>query len=454
MERRKTMKKNEVNTKAEVVESDYAVTNVPLDKRKASIPIFVVLLGFCFLSITMETGASIAHAFAWNDLILILVAGSGVLALYTGLMTALGARTGLSTVVLARFALGSWGAKWADLILGATQVFWFAVQTAYFVELFIQGLGLSESLYVPLAIAFSLVMGFTVLKGNRGLEIISYIALIPFVYLVFAVPTMAVSAAGGFSELMQIVPDGVGEMTMISAITSVIGTFCSGGTNCTNWTRYAKSPLKGFFIGFAAFFIGTVIMVGTGMLGGLAFNAIDMITVFFELGIVGMAIVVLILNIWTTNASTAYAYGMAGAELFNDENKSKYVFWGTILATILTAVNVYGYFIPFLTFLGVFIPPLGAIVLADHAYNWWRKFPKMEYVTFKKINIPNLIAYILASVCAYISNVTAFFIPALVGMIAAFIFCFICNKIYESATGKHGRPDYAENAEFLYNTEK
>lgn len=434
----------------EVVDTDYAVTNVPLDKRKAGIPIFVVLLGFCFLSITMETGASIAHAFAWKDLIFILIVGSFILALYTGLMTMLGAKTGLSTVVLARFALGSWGAKWADLLLGATQVFWFAVQTAYFSDLFIVGLGLSSGWYIPITAAFSLAMGLTVLKGNRGLEIISYIALIPFVYLVIRVPAMAISAAGGFTELTNIIPEGLGEMTMISAITSVIGTFCSGGTNCTNWTRYAKSPIKGFFIGFLAFFIGTIIMVGTGMLGGLAMNATDMITVFFKLGMVTMAIIILVLNIWTTNASTAYAYGMAGAELFNDQNKSKYVFWGTIFATILAVVNVYSFFIPFLSFLGTFIPPLGAIVLADHFYNWNKKFPKIEYVSFEKLNIPNLIAYILASICAYVSNVCSFFIPALVGMIAAFVFCWICNKIYEKSTGKFGRPDVAAEAEYLY----
>lgn len=441
---------NEKVKKVGPVDNDYAVTNVPLDKRKKGIPIFVVLLGFCFLSITMETGASIAHCFAWNDLVKILLIGSFILAFYTGLMTMLGAKTGLSTVVLARFALGSWGAKWADLLLGATQVFWFAVQTAYFSELFIVGLGIPHGWYIPITAFFSLAMGLTVLKGNRGLEIISYLALIPFVYLIIKVPSMAVTAAGGFTEMTKIIPDGLGEMTVISAMTSVIGTFCSGGTNCTNWTRYAKSPIGGFFMGFCAFFIGTIVMVGTGMLGGLALNATDMITVMIKLGIVVMAIIILILNIWTTNASTAYAYGMAGAELFNDQNKSRYVFWGTIIATLLAVLNVYNFFIPFLIFLGVFIPPLGAIVLADHFYNWSKKFPKIEYVSFKRINIPNVIAYILASVCAWVSNKASFFIPSLVGMIAAFVFCFICNKIYEKASGKFGRPDVAAEAEYMY----
>lgn len=434
-------------------DNDYAVTNVPLDKRKAGIPIFVVLLGFCFLSITMEAGASIANAFVWNDLILILLVGSGILALYTGCMTAIGARTGLSTVVLSRYTLGTWGAKWADLILGATQVFWFAVQTAYFSNLFITGLGLPSSWYIPITAISSLAMGLTVLKGNKGLEIVSYIALIPFIYLIIKVPTMAVSGAGGFAALAQIVPSGLGEMTMIVAITSVIGTFVSGGTNCTNWSRYAKSGMGGFWTGFLAFFIGTVVMVGTGMLGSFALGATDMITAFIELGIVGMAIVILILNIWTTNASTAYAYGMAGAELFNDNNKAKYVFWGTIIATILAVVNVYNFFIPFLVFLGVFIPPLGATIMADHCYNYMKKFPKIEYVKFDKINIPNCIAYVLASIVAYVSKATGFFIPALCGIAAAFIFVWLCNIIYEKATGKKGAPEVAAEAEYMYNKE-
>ncbi len=431
-------------------DSDYAVTNVPLAKRKNGLTIFVVLLGFCFLSITMETGASIANCFAWSDIMFILFTGALILAAYTGLMTMLGAKTGLSTVVLARFALGHWGAKWADLLLGATQVFWYAVQTAYFSEILIIGMGISSSWYIPITLFFGLIMGFTALKGSRGLEIISYLALVPFVYLIFKIPSLAVASAGGFSAMKEIIPPGLGEMTVISAITSVIGTFVSGGTNCTNWTRYAKNPIQGFFIGFVSFFIGTLVMVGTGMLGGFAMGASEMITVLIRLGIVFMALIILVLNIWTTNASTAYAYGMAGAELFNDEDKTRYVFWGTILATFLAVINVYSFFIPFLIFLGVFIPPLGGIVLADHFYNWSKKFPLIGYVTFKKLNIPNLIAYILASVCAYISRATNFFVPALVGIAAAFILCYICNKIYEKATGQFGRPDVADNAEYLY----
>jgi len=427
---------------------DFTLTNVPKENSKSWCSIFIVLLGFTFLSTTMAAGASIGVAFQYSDLMKILVLGSVILAGYAGCISLVAARTRLTTFVLARFALGKIGAKWADILLGGTQVIWYAVQTAYMGLLFTKGLGL-EQYFIPITIFWGLAMGATAIRGTKGMEIIAYISLIPFLYLAYRLPALSIYTAGGYEAMKQIVPQGAA-MTFTAAVTVVIGTFISGATNTPNWARFAKSPIHGFSTGFSGFFIGTFVMVVSGMLGGLCIRNGDMIEVMISLGIVVMAIVILIFNIWTTNTATAYAIGVAGSEFFNKSNKEPFVIGGIIIGTLIAIMGIYDVFIPFLVWLGVFIPPMGGILFGDHFAYWSKKFPKIEYVKFRTYRAANWIAYILASLVAMASSRYELGIPSINGFVAAIVLVFVLKAIFNAA-GIEDNHEITENAEYIYN---
>src|SRR5918998_2397731 len=112
---------------AEVVDPDYPVTPVPAHARKSFLSIAVVLLGFTVFTPTMLAGATLGPAFAFDDLVLVILAGSLILGAYVAVMGWVGARTGLTTVVMARYTLGTRGAKLASILLGGTQIGWYGV---------------------------------------------------------------------------------------------------------------------------------------------------------------------------------------------------------------------------------------------------------------------------------------------------------------------------------------
>src|SRR5699024_7695876 len=196
---------------------------------------------------------------------------------------------------------------------------------------------------------------------------------------------LSIDAAGGFGELFNILPETTTSMPMTVAITITVGTFISGATNAPNWSRFPKTPKSGFIMAFAAFFIGTIVMVFSGMIGGIALQQGDMVQILIEMGIVFMGVAILIFNIWTTNTMTAYSFGVAGAEFFNKPNKVPFVVGGLILATIMAAVGIYEFFIPFLTLLGVFVPPLGGLIIGDYLYTWRKGFPSIENIKFRTV---------------------------------------------------------------------
>ncbi len=438
-----------VNTTAKkeiTADSDHTLNNVPDTSRKKWLPIFVVLLGFTFLSTTMAAGANLGIAFMLKDLIKILLVGSLILSMYTALISGISAKTGLNSVLLARYSLGTYGAKWADIVLGGTQVVWYAVQSAYMGDIFCRGLGLEEY-FVPITIFWSIFMGAFALWGTKGMEIIGYLAVPPFLYLAYKLPALGISAAGGVGNLFLIEP--LTTMTFSAAVTTVVGTFVSGGTNAPNWARFAKTPKQAFTASFLAFFIGTIVMVACGMIGGLAIQVGDMVEIMMNMGIIVMGVVILIFNIWTTNTATAYAFGVAASEFFNKPNKAPFVIGGLVIATIMAVTGIYNVFMSFLIALGVFIPPLGGIIIGDYFYSWKKAFPKIEFVKFRKARYANWIAYIVSTVGAYISSVYEIGIPSLNGIILAIVLVYAVNKIFESLKISDHH-EILDDAEYMY----
>src|SRR5690606_23827788 len=121
-----------------------------------------------------------------------------------------------------------------------------------------------------------------------------------------------IGASGGFGAITP-----TGEMSLAAAVTAIVGTFASGGTQAANWTRFSRSPAQGIGAGLVAFFIGEFLMIFFGGIGAIAFGLGDFVEVLFALNLVGWGLVFLVLNLWTTNDNTAYNFGVAGAELFN-----------------------------------------------------------------------------------------------------------------------------------------
>lgn len=408
---------------------DFALTQVPADQRKHWIPIAAVLLGFTFLATTMAAASELGNAFTAVELVLILLAGSLILSFYVGGLGWIAAKTGLNSILLSRYALGQLGGKWADVVLGGTQVFWYAVQSAYMGIVFTQSLGIEEY-YVPVTVFFSLFFGAFAIWGTKGMEIVAYLSMPAFLYLAYKIPELSISAAGGLEPIFASEPTER-SFTFVGAITIIVGTFISGGTNSTNWSRFARSTRTGFWASFSTFFIGTLVMAGAGMIGGVALRQGDMVEVMVELGIVTMAIVILIFNIWTTNTATAYSFGVAGAEFFNRSNKVPFVVGGLIVATVMAASGIYSIFLGFLTALAIFVPPLGGLIIGDYLYTWRRKFPRVENVKFRMVRYANLIAYALAILAAYVSSVYAIGVPSINGAVLAIVLVPVVNMLFK-----------------------
>lgn len=423
-----TKKNKEADVKEQAVDEDYPLDHVPMSARRSLLSISCVLIGFTFFTPTMASGASLGAAFSFDQLLVIIIGGSLILGVYVASMCAMGAKTGLTAVLQSKYTFGTIGAKWSDIILGGTQVFWYAITGEYMGSLFSTALGMEGFAWKTFWIlVWGLIMGVTALYGVKAMTYVSYVAIPAMAILMVLVMVMAIREVGSMDALRAITPTG--EMTVASAITVIVGTFASGGTQAGNWARFAKTAKTAFVAGLLGFLVGNGIMIFSGMLGGLVFGTGDLIELMISMGIIFWALIILTLNIWTTNNATAYAFGMAGAEFFNRPNKNPFIIGGIIIALLMAIFGISSYFIPALNLLGTFVPPVGGVMIGDFLFVYKRRIPKLQYVHFKSIRWSPVISYVIACIIAYVCGKMNIGIPALLGIVAALVLVPIVHTI-------------------------
>ncbi len=409
---------------------DYPLTHVPKTARVSIISISAVLLGFTFFTPTMLAGSEIGISFKlWPDFFYVLLAGSAILGVYVAILSIIGAQTGLTTVLLSKYTLGKAGAKWADILLGGTQIGWYAVAVATMAHMIARAVGW-EAYLIPLMIISSILMGITAYYGYKGMELLSYISVPLLLVLGIWVSLKAAGDAGGWAALASVEPTGT--MTVATAITAIVGTFASGGTQAPNWTRFAKNAKVAFWAALIAFLLGNGIMLFFGAVGAISYQIADFVDVLYSMGLIFWGIVFLTLNLWTTNDNAAYAFGVAGAEMFNINNKKPFVVGGVIIATILAITGIYNHIIVYLSGLGVFIPPLGGVIIGDYFFVWKSKIPRMENVEFPKVRWSAVVSYLLGTLAAYLGSTTGIGIAPLNGIIVAAVLMPILSSIFKS----------------------
>ena len=214
-------------TDAKPIDPDYPLTHVPKSARRSFFSVAAVLLGITFFSPTMNTGAQIAAAFTFKDLIWISLVGNLILGVYVAANCAIGAKTGLTSAMLSRYTLGTIGSKWVSFLLGGTQIGWYAYVSSYVGQMFAVAFNVPQHA-IWFTLFWALVFGVTALWGYEAIEKVAIVAVPALLILVIYIPIVASQSAGGFSALFNVMPTE--EMSVATALTAIMGTFASMGT--------------------------------------------------------------------------------------------------------------------------------------------------------------------------------------------------------------------------------
>ncbi|MGP0172821.1 cytosine permease [Pseudomonas sp. NCHU5208] len=407
-------------------DSDYPLSEVPNGARKGLFSTAILLFGFTFFTATMFAGGKIGMAFDFTTLLWAAVIGNLLLGLYAAVLSLIACRSGLNSVLMGRFCFGEVGSKLSDMLLGFTQIGWYAWGTATVAIVLVKILGLPEGLTIPLMVLFGFGFCLTAFVGYKGLDLLSRVAVPAMLVLLVASLWIATRDIGGLAGLLAVEPKE--SMSLSVAITLVFGTFVSGATQATNWTRFAKSGRVAVLASLFGFFIGNGLMIIAGAYGAIVYQQPDVVEVLVLQGLSMAAVVMLFLNLWTTQDNTIYNFAAAGCNLLRTGKRKTVTLIGAGIGTLLAIGGMYEMLIPFLILLGSIIPPIGGVIMADYFYGHRARYPKLAEVRLPAFNWVGLGAYLIGALSAYFSPWVAPLVGIAVAAVA-YVVLFEANKI-------------------------
>ena len=412
--------------------ADADFTNGPVSAagRKSNLSMFMVMLGFTFFSASMWVGQKLATGLDFWGFIGALLLGGLILGAYTGALGWIGAESGLTLDMLARKSFGERGSYLPSAMISFTQIGWFGVGLAMFaipIAKEIMGLEVTpDSMpwqgYMLVLIA-GILMTCSAYFGIKSLTIVSYIA-VPAVAILGTV-AMIMAVQRGDSTLIDQFSKGSMDLSVIAGAGLVIGSFVSGGTATPNFARFAKNAKVGLLVTVVAFFLGNSLMFFFGAISSIYVGGNDIFEVMLNLNLFYIAILVLGLNIWTTNDNALYTSGLGLSNIIGLPKKAMVLAAG-IIGTV-SAVWLYWNFVGWLNVLNCTLPPIGIILIISYFLH------RKEYLagTLPKRAV-NWFAIAGVVLGAAVANLVKWGIPSINGMIVSAA-CFFVGYIIEKS---------------------
>lgn len=409
---------------------DYPLTAVPMFARKPIWSLAPLLMGFALVSTTLIAGGIIGAGLTFSQMIWAVLIGNIVLGSYCAALGYIAAKSGLSTVLMARFSFGNIGSRWVDFLLGFTQVGWYAVTNVFIADALFSILdlpenilGLAEALKWVAVIFFTYAFCVTAYIGYKAMDWVSRLAVPAMLILIGLSLVLGFRDAGDLFALEPAEP-----MSFVAGVAVVIGTFISGGTQATNWSRFADSTKNAVGSTLLAFLCINGLLVFTGAFCTLVYGSEDLIQAMAQQGILLGGIILLILNVWTTQDNTIYAFSIAGSNFFRTSKRHAMVLSGATFALALALGGIYDNMVPYLLLLGTVIPPIGGVVMADFWLRHRGQFPSLD-MPLPAFNWAGVISYVVAAAAAYISSGTGFGIAPINGIIIAAVLYAILGRV-------------------------
>lgn len=401
-----------ISTRQEALE-DFSLRPVPADKRKSWVDITMVWVGVAVVLSAMLRGMMVGSGLGSPGRVLLAYGlGELILIFLMSLTGYLGAKTGLSTPLLAARTFGPHGSGIISLLLGIAFLGWFAVQSGLFAE------AIMSYSPLPLPKAFislgaGLLMMLPAVVGFRGLKALSWVAVPPMLAVFFYAAAKVGTHFLPREELMALVQarqPALYQLSLGEAASLVAGGFIVGAVTAADIFRYARPRWREIALAASIAMVVSALMQLVGSVlalsTGLTHDQLPRVLIspeFAGLGFFGFLAIALAQ--WTTNDSNLYSSVLAFNKLLPFRRWKLAVGLG-VFASVLAAAGILTRLSLFLSILAVACGPVGGILVVDHYFvPRQRSLPEMAS-SRKKMNFNwlALTAYFLATLVGWLTS--------------------------------------------------
>ena len=211
----------------------------------------------------------------------------------------------------------------------------------------------------------SAIVMVTTVYGFKAIDRLALFA-VPFLLLALIVVVMLSLGKTGFGELMQ--QESAASISMPTAISAVIGAAIVGVVLTPDLTRYARNVRDCVTASFLGQGAGMSIVYICGMIPVLVWSELEPMSYMFLMGFGVVALFVLVFATWTTNVINLYSAALASRASVPYGHYPHVVVISGIVGTIAALVGIADNLIEFLVVMGLLVPPIAGVYLADFFY--------------------------------------------------------------------------------------
>ncbi|MEJ8567685.1 cytosine permease [Elongatibacter sediminis] len=410
---------------------DHSIEAVPAGETVHGLRVALVLIGIAITIPAFLTGAELGLAMGLADVAVAIPVGSAFLCMIGCLAAVIAAQSRLTTYMIIEFSFGVRGAKLVNGIISITIFGWFAVTASFFGESIYQAVqdmwGYSADLDTLIVVGSGLVIATTIF----GFKAIDKLALIA-VPLLFAALLWLVTRALADATISSLAAYSSDTMTLGQGITAVIGGFIVGAIILPDYCRYVRNTAHGLLAAVLHFGVAYPLILFMLAVVSIHSGEKNFISILTALGFGAVGLVVLIFATWTTNTGNLYSNALVLKTIFTRVPLWILVLLAGSLGTVLAVVGVTHYFIDFLLFLGISIPPVAGIYIADYFFVHRRSYQLERLKAQPPIAWAAFLAWTMGTVVAWMTTYGYFrltSIPACDAITVAFLVYLIDKRI-------------------------
>jgi cytosine permease len=354
------------------LESEFESSPVPPSHRKSLTSVSAVWFGFPMILTCAVFGGTLAALLGFKAALIAILVGNAILLLYVGSLSYIAGRTGENFGLVAARVFGRIGYLLVAGFLATVVVGWFAFQTGLTGATIEQSFGWPEK---PVTLVAGLIFVAITFIGIRALAILGMVAA-PFFLVLAAVSLILIARDTGLGGVWAYrgVNQGANAFSFGAGVSLVVATFADSGSMTADFTRWSKSGREAVYATLSAFpiantvaFLVGAVIVASGAITDPAVNGgnfLPMLATGHGPLLSVIAFLFVFINLGSVCTHCLYNGAVGWSQMTNTKMRLMTVVLGAV-GIVAALAGVWSHFLDWLNILGVFVPPIGAVIVAD-----------------------------------------------------------------------------------------
>jgi cytosine permease len=401
----------------------------------------MVIFGICLTLPTLYAGAITAEQLGFIGTAKAVGLASLVLSIMSIPAAIVGAETRLSSYLIIEFVFGRRGSDFVNALLGLTLLGWFAVTAGFFGETlaiaFEEMFAVSPPTWLLTLISSVLIL-ITTIFGFKAIDRLALFAVPLLILFLLYVSNLSLADTSWETVLNT---EGSNPAYFSTAVSTVIGSLIVGVVLMPDLSRYARSVKDCVSASVLGNGVGNCFSMLMGVAPAIVTGLLEPMAYMIALGLAGSAFVILVFATWTTNSVNLYSTTLAVAIIKPKIPEWKLTVACGVIGTALAMIGITDYFIGFLEWLGVIVPPVASIYLTDYFVLKQKNYSLTLQDSLPDYDRAAILAWMIGtaiSAFTFVSEFSLSTIPTLDALLITAPIYLICRRLWPATLQRNG----------------